>query len=156
MKTWFVCNVKYNKEDERGNIKKITQSYLVDAVSFTEAEKRIYEELESIISGDFNITGIARSNYADVFHYDDADTWFKCKVTYQTVDEDNGKDKKVTNYMLVSANNAKQAYERIEESLSTMIVPFEIPVVQAYQLNEVFVYDSQKIPKNLKPLSEIE
>lgn len=156
MKTWFVCNVKYNKEDEKGNIKKITQSYLVDAVSFTEAEKRIYEELESIISGDFNITGIARSNYADVFHYDDADTWFKCKVTYQTVDEDNGKDKKVTNYMLVSAHNAKQAYERIEESLSTMIVPFEIPVVQAYQLNEVFVYDSQKIPKNLKPLSEIE
>lgn len=155
MKQWFVSTVKYNKTDDDGNSKKVTELYLVDAVSFSETEARIYKELESVISGDFEISDISRSNFVDVFYYDDADVWYKCKVTYATVDEDSGKEKKVVQYMLVSAHNVKSAYERIQESLSTMLVPFEIPQITVSKFLEVFVYNGERIPENMKPLSEV-
>lgn len=157
MKNWFICTVKYHKEDEKGNRKKMSDLYIVDALSFTEAETRIYQELQSIIKGDFQVSDINRSNFEDVFHYDDAETWYKCKVTYITVDEEAGKEKKVNKYMLVSAHNVKQAYERLEESLSTMIVPFQIPSIVESSYVEVFVYESDAersvIPPNLIPLN---
>ncbi len=154
MKTWFKCTVKYHKEDDKGNRKKITEPYLIDAVSFSEAEARIYQELESVIKGDFHISDISKSNFEDVFHYDDADTWFKCKVTYTDIDHESQKEKKVTKFMLVSAHDVKQAYERIQDSLSTMIVPFEIPSILESPFVEVFVYEKDDIPDNLTPLSE--
>jgi Domain of unknown function (DUF4494) len=157
MKTWFICTVKYHREDEQGNIRKITEPYLVDAVSFTDAETRIYQELQDIIPGEFTVNDISRSNFADIFHYDDADTWYKCKVSYVTVDEIAGKEKKVTNYMLVSAHTIKEAYERLEESLSTMLVPFTVQSITVSSYMEVFVYDGETaIPKHLKPLSSIQ
>ena len=158
MKSWFVCTVKYTKEDDKGNRKKITEPYLVDAVSFSEAEARIYQELESIIQGDFYVNDISKSNFEDVFHYDDADVWYKCKVTYTDVDHESQKEKKITKYMLVSAHDVKQAYERMQESLNTMIVPFEIPSIVESSFVEVFVYDSevnQEIPDNLTPVANL-
>jgi len=157
MKTWFICTVKYQKEDEQGKVQKISESYLVDAMSFTEVETRIYEELESIIRGEFVISHINKSNFADVFYFEDADMWFKCKVTYMVADEKSGKEKKVINYMLVTAQNVKQAYERIEQSLSTMLVPFQIPSISETSFVEVFNYVSEKerVPKNLVPLSSV-
>lgn len=156
MKNWFVCTVKYHKEDDKGNRKKITEPYLVDALSFSEAEARIYKELESIIKGDFLVNDISKSNFEDVFHFDDADTWYKCKVTYTDIEHESQKEKKVSKYMLVSAHHVKEAFERIEESLSTMLVPFEIPSIIESPFVEVFVYESEEasssIPSNFVPL----
>jgi hypothetical protein len=157
MKTWFICTIKYHREDEQGNVRKITEPYLVDAVSFTDAEARIYQALQDVIPGEFTISDISRSNFADIFHYDDAETWYKCKVSYVTVDDIAGKEKKVTNYMLVSAHDIKEAYERIEESLSTMLVPFTVQSITESSYMEVFAYEGDlAIPKNLKPLSSIQ
>lgn len=159
MKTWFMCKVKYQKEEENGRVKNVTEPYLVDAMSFTEAEARIYEELGSIIRGEFVVSGISKSRIIDIFHYEDSDVWYKCKITY-AVEEESGKEKKITNYMLVTASDVKQAYERILESLNNMLVTFTVPEIVETPIVEIFPYISEElkekeIPANFKPLAEI-
>lgn len=161
MKIWFICKVKYQKESEDGKVKNVSEPYLVDAVSFTEAEARIYEELGSIIRGDFQVTNISKSNIVDVFHYDDIDIWHKCKITYSVADEDSGKEKKITQFMLVSAHNVREAYDRIFESLSNMLVTFRVPDVVESPIVEIFPYVAAEdkepvIPENFKPLPKVE
>lgn len=158
---WFECKVKYVKIDEvSGKEKKVSEPYLVDAVSFTEAEARIHKELEQMISGDFNVTNISKSNVTELFPNENGDRWYKAKVSFVDVDEASGKEKKANNYMLTEANNVKQAYEFLEESLSTMIVPYEIHSITESPLMDVFPFFNdelnEEIPEHLKPLSEVE
>lgn len=155
MSMWFYCKLKYQKELENGSLQTVNEEYLVDALSFTEAEARIHLELSGT-HREFDLINVTRMRLADLFHYDDAETWFKCKVVYISVDERNGKEKKVNNVMLVSANDVKQAYERIQEGLRTMIVPFDITDVNTTNILEIFPYvKDESIPDNLRPLSEV-
>jgi hypothetical protein len=140
MKIWFNCKIRYQKEEENGKLKSVAESYLVDAVSYTEAEARIYQELSSIIRGGFEVAAITKSRIVDLFHYDDSDVWYSGKVTYIVADENSGAEKKITNLMLVTAGNVKEAYDRIHESLSTMLVPFEVPEVKETNIVEIFPY----------------
>ncbi|NVJ85137.1 MAG: DUF4494 domain-containing protein [Algoriphagus sp.] len=161
MRTWFLCKVKYAKENEQGLLKSISEQYLVDAVSFTEAEAILYDRLGSQIRGDFQVTGISKSNIVDVFYYDDADIWHKCKITYLVADGESGKEKKVTQYMIVTAYDVKQAYDRIQESLSNMLVSFRVPDITESPIVEVFPYESndlnQELPEgNFRPVQEEE
>ena len=162
MRTWFLCKVKYAKENEEGLLKNVSEQYLVDAVSFTEAEARIYDMLGSVIRGDFQVTSISKSNIVDVFFFDDVDVWHKCKITYIVTDADGGKEKKVTQYMLVTAHHVKEAYDRIYESLNNMLVSFNVPDISESPIVEIFPYEKDDeelnpaIPDNLKPLSEME
>ncbi|MBD8487221.1 DUF4494 domain-containing protein [Echinicola sp. CAU 1574] len=161
MRTWFLCKVKYAKENEQGLLKNVSEQYLIDAVSFTEAEARIYDMLGSVIRGDFQVTNISKSNIVDVFFYDDIDVWHKCKITYVVADADSGKEKKVTQYMLVTAHDVKEAYERIHESLSNMLVTFRVPDINESPIVEIFPYESEDEellpppPSHLKPVSEV-
>lgn len=141
MRTWFLCKVKYAKENEQGLLKNVSEQYLVDAVSFTEAEARIYDMLGSVIRGDFQVTNISKSNIVDVFFYEDIDIWYKCKVTYIVADADSGKEKKVTQYMLISAHHVKEAFERLQESLNNMLVSFNIPDITESPIVEIFPYE---------------
>lgn len=141
MNSYYTVKVKYIKQMEDGALKRVTEPYLLDAVSFTDAEARIYKELGQMIRGEFLVTGVAKTDYADIFHYEDYDTWYKCKVTYVSVDADSGKEKKISNNFLVTANNVKQAYERIEESLKSMLVSFHIPKIEESPLIDIFPYD---------------
>jgi len=149
MRTWFLCKVKYAKENEQGLLKNVSEQYLVDAVSFTEAEARIYDMLGSVIRGDFQVTNISKSNIVDVFFYEDSDVWYKCKITYVVADADSGKEKKVTQYMLVSAHNVKDAYDRIFESLNNMLVSFVVPDINESPIVEIFPYE--KDDEELQP-----
>ena len=157
---WFECKVKYVKIDENGKEKKVTEPYLVDAVSFTEAEARIHIELEKMIHSDFMVTNISKSNISELFPNENGDRWFKAKTSFVTVDEESGKEKKSNNYMLVEANNVKDAYEFLTEGLSDMIVPFEIPSVAESPIMDVFPFFkdelNEEIPSNLKPMAEVE
>lgn len=137
----------------------MSEQYLLDALSFTEAEARIYEKLGSVISGEFHISNISKSNLTDVFHYEDADVWYKCKMTYALEEEGSGKEKKIVNYVLLTAANAKQAYERMYESLNNMLVEFQVPDIVESPIVEVFPQDHeedamQEAPDNWIPLSE--
>lgn len=161
MRTWFLCKVKYAKENEEGLLKNISEQYLVDAVSFTEAEAIIYDRLGSQIRGDFQVTSLSKSNIVDVFFFEDADIWYKCKVSYLVSDGDSGKEKKVTQYMIVTASDVKEAYDRIQESLSNMLVSFRVPDIVESPIVEVFPYEKDEIAEqlpegNFKPLSEVQ
>jgi len=154
MRQWFLVKVKYAKENEEGLLKQISEVYLVDGVSFTEVEAIIYDRLGSQIRGDFHITAISKSNIVDVFFYDDEDHWFKCKITY-LIAEESGKEKRVIQHMLVTAKDVPQAHERIQESLSNMLVSFNVPDVVESPIVEVFPYEkAEELPAgNFRPVN---
>lgn len=157
MKIWFTCKAKYGKENDEGIMKQVTEAYLVDAVSYTDAETRIYAAMEQNIAGEFAITAITKSNISEVINYEDSDYWYKCKVTYSTVDGDSEKEVKINTYFLVGAEDVRQAFVRVEDNLSSMLVPFEIPSIAKTNIVEVYPYvEEDEIPSNLKPVSEIE
>lgn len=163
MKTWFTCKVKYTKIDENGKTKNVTEPYLVDAVSFTDAETRIYEKAEEFVDGEFFVTGISKSKIHDIFQFEDqGDRWFSVKVKYVSVEESSGKEKKVVNNLLVYAIDVKDAYEKTQEGLAEMLVPYEIPSISESPILDIFPYESEEekelnksIPKNLKPIEKV-
>lgn len=144
MNSWYTVKVKFTKEFQDGTLKRVTEPYLVGSMSFTEAEARIYAEVGEFIRGEFLVTSIARTEFADIFQYDDSDKWFKCKVSYATEDADTGKEKKVNQDFLVSAKTSKQAYERIEESLKGLMETYEIPSISLTPIVEIFPYESEE------------
>lgn len=95
MNEWFQCTIKYEKTLENGLVKKVSEPYLVDAISFTEAEKRIIEEIKPFMTGIFEVADIKRAHYAELFESADeiADRFFKAKLQFITLDEKSGKEK---------------------------------------------------------------
>ncbi len=145
MNSWFTVKVKYTKQLENGTFKRVSEPYLLAAMTFTDAEARIYEELGSSIRGEFQVTGIARTDLHDIFQYDDAEQWFKCKVTYDRIDEDGEKAKTISQNFLVSAAHVKEAYERIEESLATLMIDFNVVSITASPIVEIFPYREEDV-----------
>lgn len=143
MNNWFTVKVKYTKQLDNGTFKRVSEPYLLAAMTFTDAEARIYEELGSIIRGEFNVVGITRTELHDIFAYEDSDIWFKVKVTYDAEGEDEEKRKKISQNFLVSAHNVKDAYDRIKESLASMLVDFQIPSISISPIVEIFPFNEE-------------
>ncbi len=151
MNSWHTVKVKYTKEFQDGTLKRVTEPYLVSAISFTDAEARIYQEVGEFVRGEFIVTSIAKTDFNDIIQYDDAETWYKCKVSYVSEDADSGKEKKVNTNYLVSAHNVKEAYERLEESMKGLMVSYEIPMISLTQIVEIFPFvpnDDELIQNN--------
>lgn len=162
MPTWFQGTIKYQKEeiytDRQGDqvrLKTITEAYLVDAVSYTDAEARLYQEVPAN-TPDFQVARISKMKLADVFQIDaPGETWYKAKVIFSTED-DKGREKKIVNMMLINASTVREAYERLEDSLKTILMPYEITDINKTPLLDIFPYNEEdKIPANLKPISEV-
>jgi len=149
MPSWYQGKITYQKEDEAGALRTVSETYLVDSVSFTEAEAKLYKQIVSGAS-DFTVSGISKMRLADLFSYEDGEKWFKAKVVYFSVDEKSGKEKKIVNYMLVNADGIDQALARITESLRTMLIPYETTDVNLTQILDVFPYtaDSSDVTEN--------
>ena len=145
MNTWFKVKVKYTKQLESGSFKRVSEPYLLSASTFTDAEARIYEELGSFIRGEFSVMGITREDIQDIFQYDDTDTWFKCKISYDNIDDDGDKKRTVTQNFLVSAKTVKDSYERIEESLEALMIDFQITSIIASPIVEIFPYKEEEV-----------
>lgn len=143
MNSWFTVKVKYTKQLENGAFKRVSEPYLVAAMSFTDAEARIYEELGSIIRGEFVVNGIARTEFHDIFHFEDSDYWYRCKLTYESQDADSEKAKKITQNFLVSAHSVREAYERLKESLKEMLVDFQIPAINLTPIVDIFPFNEE-------------
>lgn len=139
MSEWFQAKVKFTKQLDNGLLKVVTEIYLVDSMSFTDCEARVFKE-QGEGTREISCQAIARSNIKEVIIYGDTDLWFRVKVTYSLMDEDTEKEKKVTTYMLCNANDAKEAYERTEEHLKEMLVPFSIPEVKETKIIDVYQY----------------
>lgn len=140
MNNWFTVKVKYTKQLDNGTFKRVSEPYLLAAMTFTDAEARIYEELGSIIRGEFNVVGITRTEIHDIFAYDNADIWYKVKITYDSEAADDEKAKKVAQNFLVSAHSVKDAFDRIKESLATLMVDYQIPSIIVSPIVEIFPY----------------
>lgn len=137
---WKEVKVKYTKQLEDGRLQRVSEIFLFDAVSFTDAEERAYSKFGEEIQGAFSIEAITKRQIEDIFYYDDADDWYKCKVTYIAIDGDEGKEKKIARDFLVTANTSKQAIERIQECLADIVGNFEIPEVKKTAIQEVIPY----------------
>ena len=139
-KIYFECSVKFRKTDEEGVNKLVTESYIVSALSFSEAESNINEQMKVYIGEDFKIVNIKLTNYSEIAAFEDTDKWFKSKISLLYFDEENGKEKKSNFYMLVQANDAKNAYDNTIATLKGTISDFTIPSVSETKIVEVFEY----------------
>lgn len=159
MQTWFEVKVKYVKVDDDGREKKLSEVYLLDAVTFTDAETRIIKQLETMVRGEFIVDNIKKSNIVEIFPNESGEWWYKAKIAIVTIDEEKGKEKKINNYFLVAADDLKQALQRLEEGLSYILVPYQTTSLAICNIVDVFPYfeDSVNapIPANLKPLKEV-
>jgi len=159
MQTWFECKVKYVKIDDDGRERKVSEVYLVDAVTFTDAETRIIQQMGTMVRGEFIVDNIKKSNIVEIYPHDDGEWWFKARIGIVTIDEKAGKEKKINNYFLVAADDIKQALQRLEEGLSYILVPYQTNSLAVCNIVDVFPYFEdvvdKKIPSNLKPLSQV-
>ena len=139
-KIYFECSVKFRKTDEEGVNKLVTESYIVSALSFSEAESNINEQMKVYVGEDFKIVNIKLTNYSEIATFEDTDKWFKSKISLLYFDETSGKEKKSNIYMLVQANDAKNAYDNTIATLKGTISDFTIPSVSETKIVEVFEY----------------
>lgn len=142
MNEWFECKVRYEKTLENGLLKKVTEPYLVDALSFTEAERRFLEEIEPFMSGEFQVTDIKRAKLAELFECEDdaADKWFKAKVAFITLDEKSGVEKKSSQTMLVQASDLRDAVKRLDKGMEGTLADYEIASIAETPIMDVFHY----------------
>ena len=141
---WFECKVSYEKMMENGVQKKVTEPYLVDALSFTEAEARITEEIKPYISGEFTIADIKRARLAELFFNPTGDRYYKIKVNFITLDEKSGAEKKTAAQMLAQACDIKEAIAVLEEGMKGTMADYTIASVTETMLMDVFPFSPDK------------
>lgn len=146
MHTWFECKIRYEKTMENGMNKKVTEPYLVDALSFTEAEARIIEEMTPFISGEFTVSDIKRANYSELFPCEEeaADRWFKCKLVFITLDEKSGAEKKTSTQVLVQAADLRDAVKKLDEGMKGTMADYKIASVAETAIMDVYPYSAEE------------
>ena len=158
MSNWYQGKIRYQKVDEKDRAVKITEVYLVDAVSYTDAEARIYETVASN-TPDFQLFGLSRMKLSEVFFVENgSETWYKMKVNFVSFDEKAQKEKRTPFNMLINAENPLEAYNLLTERLGT-VEDYLITDVNITNILEIVPYEKpeEKILKtgNFKPLAEV-
>ena len=152
---YFIVKVKYTRQLDNGTFKRVSEPYLVAGFSFTDAEASIYENLGTVIRGEFTVTDIKRVEYHDIFDETGgtADKYFVAKISYESVDMDSDKAKRVTQSFLVGATTIEQATDVIKEELSTLMVDYKIigitesPIVEIFPIKEVLDKEISRTPR---------
>lgn len=146
MQNWFECSIRYEKTMENGMNKKVTERYLVDALSFTEAEARIIEEMAPYITGGFTVVDIKRATYSELFPSDEesADRWFKCKLFFITLDEKSGAEKKTSTQVLVQAADLRDAVKKLDEAMKGTMADYQIAAVAETPIMDVYPYSEDE------------
>ena len=143
---YFEVKIQYQKILENGKEKKVTEQYVVEALSFTEAESRIIEEMTPYISGEFDVVSEKIAPYNEIFLSDrtDDDKWFISKVGFITLDERTDKEKKQTFRYLVQAATSELALDYTKEMFSHGMSDYSIEAVQDTPTLDVFLYEVKK------------
>ena len=155
MTEWFECKVAYDKTMEDGLIKKVKETYLVDALSFTEAEKRFLEEIQPYMSGEFMVTDIKRAKISELFESNDGqdDRWFKAKVAYITLDEKTGAEKRTNQNILVQASDLRVAVKNLDKNMRGTLGDYlivsiaETPIIDIYHYVPQENNDTSNVPQ---------
>lgn len=139
---WFKTKVRFEKMGEDGLNKKVTEDYVVDALSHTEAEERITEEMKSFVSGEFDVKSIVPAPFKEVFFSDatDDDKWYVVKIDIITFDENADKEKRSKITYLVQAGSCSRAIKNLEEAMGGTMSDYEIMSVNSTKFWDVFEY----------------
>lgn len=145
MNTWFECKVRYEKTLENGTNKKITELYLVDALSFTEAEAKIIEEMTPFISGEFTVANIKRANYSEIFPSNEtnADKWYDCKLEFIILDEKSGVEKKTKTTVLIQAFDLRDAMKKLDEGMKGTMEDYNAVCIKETSIMDVYPYEEE-------------
>lgn len=144
MTNWYECKIKYEKTLETGTQKKVTESYLVDAMTFTEAENRIIEEMTPFIVGEFEVTAVKKERISEMFIDPQGDKWYRAKVNFITLDEKSGTEKKSASTMLVQASNFQLAVKNLEDGMKGTMSDWEISSISETALMDVFGVEARE------------
>ena len=142
MSKWFETKVEFEKTIEDGSQKKVKEAYTVDALSFTEAEEKITEEMSAYISGEFNVKNIAEASYKEIFFSDleTADRWYKTRLQFITIDEKTEKEKRSAVTYLVQAATLNDAVKNIDEAMGGTMIDYVTDSVAETKIMDVFEY----------------
>lgn len=138
MALWFECKVKYDKLQENGAVKKVNEPYLVDALTFTEAESRIIDEMSPCISGDFSISAVKKTKVAEIFFDETGDRFYMAKVNFISLDEKTGAEKKSVNFILVQASDFEDALKNFKKGMEGTMADFELVALSETLIMDVF------------------
>ncbi len=141
MALWFECKVRYDKMMENGSVKKVNEPYLVDALTFTEAEARIIEEITPFITGEFSISAVKKTKISEIFFDDSADKYYMVKVNFITLDEKTGTEKKSASFILTQAVDLEGALARFKEGMKGTMAEYDIASITETQLMDVYQLD---------------
>lgn len=140
MANWFECKVKYDKMLETGNQKKVNEPYLVDALSFTEAEARVIEEITPFISAGFTVSAVKRTRISEIFYDETGDKWYSVKYNMITIDEKSAVEKKISILVLVQASNFQNAIDNFMNGMKGSMADFDIVNVTETAIMDVFPF----------------
>lgn len=138
MANWFECKVAYHKMVENGMQKKVTDTFLVDALSFTEAEARVIEEVTPFVSGEMDVTSVKKTKISEIFRDDTADKWYLVKVAFITIDEKTAQEKRAISQILVAGSNFKGAYDNFMEGMKGTMADFDIVTLSETNILDVY------------------
>lgn len=136
--TWFKTKVKYQKTMEDGSEKVVSEAYVVDALSFTEAESAIIDEMSVYVSGELKVSNLGKASYNEIFFsdVDDDDKFYTCKLQFITIDEKSDKEKRSNVTYLVQAKSLARALRYVDEEMGKTMIDYDI-----VGLNETKVFD---------------
>lgn len=146
---WFIAKIAYDKVMEDGVEKRITESYCIEALSFTEAEERIIEEMSSYISGEFDMKAVAIAPFNEIVFSENTndDKWYKVKLAFITINEKTGKEKCTSHMYLVQADSVRNALANIESAMQGSIIDYHIVSLTETNYVDVFRYN-EKLKNN--------
>ena len=141
-KDWFECKVRYDKTLETGLLKKVTESYLVDALSFTEAEERFLQEIEPMMSGEYSVSDIKRAKISELFESIDTtdDKCYKAKVAYIAYDEKKGVEKRTNQIMLIQAKDLRVAVQNLDKGMQGTMGDWDIISIAETPIMDIFKF----------------
>lgn len=145
---WYQVKVKYDKMQDNGCVKPATDVYVVDALSFTEAEARITEHVQPYISGEYQVTDIKRANYAEVWEAEAADYWYEAQLVFITLNEATGLEKRTKQRMLVQADNLQGAMDAVGVNMRSTMADFDAVCIKATPIVEVVKYNPENTNEN--------
>lgn len=141
MALWFECKVRYDKMQENGAVKKVNEPYLVDALTFTEAESRIVEEMKPFISGEYSIASEKKTKISEIFRNEGGDRYYLAKVNFITLDENSGVEKKTQTQILVQASDFEDAVANFKKGMEGTLADYEIASISETMIMDVFDAD---------------
>lgn len=150
--------MRYERQMEDGIQKMVTETYVVDAFTFGEAEEAITKEMTAFVSGEFNVKNITPANYGEIFFSDNAndDKWYKAKLTFITIDEKTGKDKRSNTNYLVQAGSFNAAVKNVEQVMGTTMVDYVIANIAETKIMDVYEHQAKTKKEEVNDKPEYE